>query len=549
MNRLKNIKGYIGRNLLMLISCHLLIMVWWSIAYVLELWTKEHIFFSMDIFSRGYQILKGCILPIICYTILFTILRVYGEKVLFKVYKNDTGLHRKGIFLYSVYVGYLILLMLLFSIGQIVFQFGELKKSFGVLTVLSVLFSLVYYGSMRSDKKQIEQWASKVACTEKVVCAYLTSSDFSESNDARTFSGWAGEQETLVKVLPRLNSNIIYETEESIICPYWIYKDYLYDKHIDVDNRLLIVVDGKFMESDDKLIGQIVDEYLQNGQCVFKFNITRTWCCDAINERPVHSFGTTETAIEVLSKRDLYRRIKYFDSMEFKLSYTSEKEKYLKFQYVNNILGTLSEEELDTTATFYYLLKMVEYVWHYRALYALANSDNLNNVFKDKSLQSSMGLWNSLQGKVNIKYTDEEKVNAYRMVKSILSGVPCNAQKVSYREVCDILTQLRNRYVGHGTMAFSVSQELLDAIKILAYEVVALFYNDEGCLLNTSSVVSDGIGYMQIVQGDGDLCQRLLTGYIKGDSDIYEYLDYVSGRITSTADVVYQLDYTEVEVG
>jgi len=97
-------------------------------------------------------------------------------------------------------------------------------------------------------------------------------------------------------------------------------------------------------------------------------------------------------------------------------------------------------------------------------------------------------------------------------------------------------------------MAFSVSDELFDAIALLAYEIINLFCQETDCILREDMQVNGFAPYMKIKQENGALCQRLLSGYVKGDMDIYEYLDYRTGEVISNVQITYRLNYTE-EVG
>lgn len=548
MNSFKNIVEHFFYNLKCTVSAYISLFVWWAIAYIVELWFYEHIFFSTNIFERGWQIIKGSIIPIILWAVIFTILRGLVEKHFFGIYTEKDGLHRKGNHLYNIYTMYKFVCYFLAGMIQVVFQFSELKKSLIVMLVVCVISLLISMRITLNNHKKLVKWIEEQKNTDKVICAYITSYDFYDTMEDYSFGKMLKANELFKKSVNISEVIAIYETDNTIVCPYWIYKDYLCQYTTSTIKRLIIVVDGIYMDNDSDLIGCIADEFLDNGYSVFNYNIIHSGCCDAIGQRPVHSIYKSEVALDILSKREIYKEIPYFEEENFKLPYEIDKDVYLKYYYLYNELVRLSREQMDLTAKFYHLLTMIGYVWHYRALYSLAVGENPQRLFADKSIQSSMGLWNCLQGNISVIYNNDKTINAYRLIKSVLSGRPCNVKKIKYKEMCDILTQLRNRYVGHGTMAFSVSEKLFDAIKILAYEIINIFFHEQGCVLRENMVIKEEVPYLKIKQEDGLLCQMLLSGYIKGDEDIYEYLDYQSGDVISNAKVTYLLDYVEDEV-
>ena len=550
MNGLKELKHYITRTSKMTISTYMAIFVWWFITYTINLWTKKQVFFSLDIFSKGGNMLLKSIVPCLILILIFVPIRAIIDKAFFRVYRDTNGVHIKNLLWRDAYISIYAAVTILVILLQIVLQFGELQKTLKVLAIIGGLLVLLNITSVNIDKKKIKNWAVKQAGGDKFVCAYLSSDDFLESldTDNNIFATWLDKQKIFANSVSPAGINRIFETEDSIICPYWIYKEYLQGLSGNPLNRLLIVADGTYQEKDNDFIGQIVDEYLDNSKLVFKFELSRKWCCQAVAERPIYSFGDEEHMIEIMSQKEICQKVSFFDKGELVLPYTVGKERYLKYKFIYNELYTLSLGKSDTTACFYHLLKLVEYVWHYRALYALAVNGNPMNLFKDKSLQSSMGLWNSLQDKIQTKYIDDEKIKAYQLINSVLLGAPCNVKTIRYSDICNILTQLRNRYVGHGTMAFSVSEELLDAVKVLVLEILQLFYQDENQLLMPNMMATAYVPCVQSDNGNGQLIQRLLIGYIKGDCDVYEYLDYVSGNISSNIKIVYQLDYMETEM-
>jgi len=548
MNRFEKLKSFLFHHLWMITGIYMILFLWWGIGYTVNLWFAEHVLFSMDIFGRGWHMIQKSIIPMLAYAVLFTMFRLIVETKFFKIYRDKDGLHRKRIYFYYLFLTYVAYIMFTIVMVQMFLQFGELKKS---CIAVSVIFSLTLLPNMAvtsKKRKQVIRWAKKQENLNKVVCAYVTSYDISDFQQDSSFYKKIMKKDVFSKLIEITEEIAIYETEETIVCPYWIYKDYLYQHIKNAKKRLLIVMDGTYMKKDDVLMGQIADEFLDNGFPVFKYNMFKSWSGNAISQRPVYSFSEEEKALELLTKKEVYGELSYFEDRSLMLPYSTVKEEYLKYHYLYKELTLLSGNELDTTAKFYHLLKVVEYVWHYRALYSLAMNENAVGIFKDQSIQSSMGLWNRLQDNIKVVYTDDEYVKAYCLIKKILSGTSCNVKKVRHQDICDILTQLRNRYVGHGTMAFSVSDELFDAIALLAYEIINLFCQETDCILREDMQVNGFAPYMKIKQENGALCQRLLSGYVKGDMDIYEYLDYRTGEVISNVQITYRLNYTE-EVG
>ncbi|MBQ8039393.1 MAG: hypothetical protein IJ274_05930, partial [Lachnospiraceae bacterium] len=95
----------------------------------------------------------------------------------------------------------------------------------------------------------------------------------------------------------------------------------------------------------------------------------------------------------------------------------------------------------------------------------------------------------------------------------------------TYREVAELLNEMRNKYIGHGSMAFSVSADMNYDLLVLLEWLVELFVGQEVLL---------GEGYF-LYQKESIKLQNgkgLLSYWQEADENwVLEYLDYEEGKV------------------
>lgn len=415
-------------------------------------------------------------------------------------------------------------------------------------------------------KKRIQNWAVDAAKRNKDVCTYLSLKDFGpyfgQGND--NMSKILGPCEAASEWIGTMG--MIWESEDMLICPHWLYREYFTQE--DRNSRFFLFTGGidGLGGAIEQETAVIISEFLTEGKdaaiYISKEDNTQP---DEVMSHSVKRFNEkkneNDKAAQFLVAGGSMITIPYFATKEFVHPYPKNRAAIMKYDYIDEELQKIGKLE-DSTECFYRLLKVIEYVWHYRALAMLAQDSQMCEMFVKDSFKSSMGLWERFQNKKSDMYsdiyTDQETVQAYCLISSLLSGGVRRRKKVSYSELCQIITQLRNRYVGHGTMAFSVSEELLEAVRQLAYRVLEIFYQrheiivDESKKLtierklttdeNEMSTVEVPLVYYNTI-GQRSLC--LLAGYVGWGNGVAEYLDYRNAAFRSGEIIEYQLDYRE----
>lgn len=140
------------------------------------------------------------------------------------------------------------------------------------------------------------------------------------------------------------------------------------------------------------------------------------------------------------------------------------------------------------------------------------------------------------------KKYDGQTVIAYKNIYQLLKSKPFNGEKVNYSEICSLLTELRNRYIGHGTMAFSVSDEMFSWVLELILVIAQVFEQDTR-VLTTESVIFDHLAVFAGTLENIEPQSGLLFSYSENGKSNFEYLDYYQGSVFAKETKHYQLDY------
>lgn len=486
-------------------------------------------------------------------SIVLVIIYTRVEEKWCPIIKSENGVYRKKPVRYYFLREFVMKIEVIVTLGTFFMMcfLGYYKKSFvesninviiiNIIIIIICCWSLIKFARKLSGlQKNMEVWINEEGRKNKKICTYIGSEDFSLRRVKGSIrSIISGKEE--IKSCSEVN-DLIWENENIIICPYCFLKEY-----VDVENdrieRFIFLNNGV---SEDKIavIDSVIDEYI----CAQKNIAEYTFVTEEIRkseERPIKRFsekkrGDAERVFQYISGKDV--QIPYFEEKIFTYHYPKSVDVLVKYEYLDGKIEQLNEIR-EPAECFYQLLKVVEYVWHYRALVELSKEDEKRQKLAKKPFQSSLGIWEKYQNNVDRSYDDEETVQAYRLIKNVLENKKCGSTKVKYSQLCQILTQLRNRYVGHGTMAFSVSHELLDAVKQLVKIVLDIFYAEEDITIEKDKMLIPGIPLVCDRTSSTKRSLGLLAGYM--GENVAEYLDYENAVFCSKAAITYRLDYQE----
>ncbi len=208
---------------------------------------------------------------------------------------------------------------------------------------------------------------------------------------------------------------------------------------------------------------------------------------------------------------------------------------YLKYS-LNKIINSYNPIE-----NFYTILKMAEYVLHYRALKNIALKEDLTNAsdnLKEGLKAPTFGIWISYQnGKEdkNKKYNDPEIIKAFNHIDDILKR-PRKFEDKSvcyYQDICTYLLRLRNNILIHGVITYDVSVELVEDLFTLCENIVLAFLelnitiedNEliEGLFKNDS---------IKALEEEKNKYYLYSYGEEKDKNDLFlEYLNYDNGQV------------------
>ncbi|MCM1261535.1 MAG: hypothetical protein NC313_02350 [Butyrivibrio sp.] len=496
-----------------------------------------------------------------------------GEEKLFPVKTGENGIYRQNAVWYYLW-NYLFEMLNLITIYVWISQrYHIFRVTTVIIIALECFGAITTIFTLGSLRKRMRAWINDASRQNKKVCTYLLRQDFAavrislvaemlgillkhnydigkflKRNYDTTIITYFGVQDILEKsnsaTVCKHTLDMFWESKDMLICPHWLYRDFFPEEE-SRRSKLILFADDVLIDRAET--ASVIDESFAAGNDVaIYFHEDSLNQYEKITSRPVHKFyekkAEMNKAADFMAVGTEWVKIPYFDRGMFIHAYPKSLPAIMKYEYIDGEILLINKIK-DPTECFYRLLKLVEYAWHYRALAIIShNPDNYNDLFAKDSFQSSLGLWEKYQENENYKYTDAETVRAYRLVSDLLNGKSCGKKIIYYPELCQVITQLRNRYVGHGTMAFSVSQELLDAVKQLTAVVLGAFYKQEIFLLEETDKSKEQVPLAYYNTENGrSLC--LLAGYIGQGHKISEYLDYKFATFRSNDRVEYRLDY------
>ena len=324
-----------------------------------------------------------------------------------------------------------------------------------------------------------------------------------------------------------------------VVKELWIQSDYPDDK----------------VEKED-FIAPIIDECFDKGISVFKVNIDKSKDIKKVRISRVIIKAETETK----TKTELHdfteaEGVSYFGRLNFNVITDYSNVPFpvqMKYEFPNHAISLMNASR-ENSEIFYQLIKLVESVFHYMALYKLSADEELKKKYIHDGFLSSIGMWQNIAfEKAGNKKTyqadnpqGEKVLSAFKFVHKATLGADYGRVRVTYNEICSIITSVRNRYLGHGTMVFSVTQDLIDAFITLVGVIMEDFYGKD-VVIDVDKDDEDGVILARSFydQKEKHSSLQLISAISnEGDTRYVEYLDYRNGSCVCDTEKVYDLDY------
>lgn len=244
-----------------------------------------------------------------------------------------------------------------------------------------------------------------------------------------------------------------------------------------------------------------------------------------------------------LSSKDAMMRIP-LDHMNQYEARRQAKTVYLKIRQL--LLGSegdpfLEDELYDLCVgsgivmQFYTLLKMAEYCIHIRALCRLCSGSCADPGFCRKIVNPSFGTLCSLQEEPELAFQDPELAGALRwldMLSCTKGTSQIKTRRASYGELCQVMVRLRNRFVGHGTMIYSIDEQVLTPLATAVHCLVQVFLDGPRQFPPDARILPSLLdfsipAFLETETGPYYFSGIDQAGYIS-------YLDFSTGRYVST---------------
>ena len=179
----------------------------------------------------------------------------------------------------------------------------------------------------------------------------------------------------------------------------------------------------------------------------------------------------------------------------------------------------------------YSLLKICEYVIHYRALSTLVKMENVKAY--DMELKNpTLGIWIKYQN-VKKKYQDSNLTTSITNIENIINKEQKETLKTTttYINLCELVVKLRNRLFGHGVVTYAISQNIVNDFMNIT-EILVLEFLDFSVTVEEEDKIKG-------------LFQENIKAIIKKEGGFYlynhgfdgtkepslEYLDYKTGKL------------------
>ena len=206
-------------------------------------------------------------------------------------------------------------------------------------------------------------------------------------------------------------------------------------------------------------------------------------------------------------------------------------------QYLCRLIKQMLEGVQKDTEYFYELMKICEFIVHYKAL---GDYEEVGAHYFDGPCSASFGILASSVCDTTI--TDTLRSDAYkealRFISMLTTGTSGDYSKKRPAYTGRMrMVNLRNRYVGHGTMTYSVSEELTGQVLIVVHALCEEFLLAKEPVMVTGRI-NNAIDKC-VIKGES---LYLLTA-IYDDNGACQYIDYSTGMmLTAGNTLTIQLD-------
>lgn len=234
--------------------------------------------------------------------------------------------------------------------------------------------------------------------------------------------------------------------------------------------------------------------------------------------------GITQIPLDYMNQYEARRQAKmvYLDIRQLLLEHG--RDPFLENELYNLCIGS------GIVAQFYTLLKMAEYCIHIRALCMLCKSDTEDPKICEKIINPSFGTLCSLQEAPELIFQDPELAGALRwldMLSCAKKTSQIRTRRASYNELCQIMVRLRNRFVGHGTMIYSIDEQVLAPLAAAVHCLIQVFLDGSRHLAPDACILPSIPAFLEAEDRYCYFSGIDRAGYIS-------YLDFFTGRYIST---------------
>ena len=226
-----------------------------------------------------------------------------------------------------------------------------------------------------------------------------------------------------------------------------------------------------------------------------------------------------EQILEIEKNEKLNIKIRQLLEKYKKIEKTPEKE------FIIKTLENMNTS--DATRSFYDLLKICEYVIHYRALQFIVN--NPEEVKKEDITKTALGKWNKYQDQDNetIKNVELEKALKYIKEKLELN----DTIGMNYQKICSILVSLRNKLMAHGSITYEISKKIVYDFAVITEVFIDKFINESEFIEEKQEIKNIFEKNKKAIIKKDNLIYLYNYSKQTKDGSMYEYLNYDTGKI------------------
>lgn len=186
-------------------------------------------------------------------------------------------------------------------------------------------------------------------------------------------------------------------------------------------------------------------------------------------------------------------------------------------------------------AQFYTLLKIAEYCIHIRALCTLCSRSHADSGICERIINPSFGTLCDLQQEPERIFQDPELAGALRwldMLSCAKSTSQIRTRRASYAELCQVMVRLRNRFIGHGTMIYSINEQVLPPLASSVYRLVQVFLEESHRLSPDACILPSMPEYSIPAFLETEIGRCCFAGI--DQAGYVSYLDFFTGRYVAS---------------